>query len=65
MIVVVNIDPHQAQDGLAVIPADLGLAPIFTVCDLLSDERYRWHIGSNYVRLEPGIRQAHVLRAET
>ncbi len=65
VIVVVNIDPHQAQDGLAVIPADLGLAPIFTVCDLLSDERYRWRIGSNYVRLEPGIRQAHVLRVET
>jgi starch synthase (maltosyl-transferring) len=64
VIVVVNIDPHQAREGVAVIPAGLGLAPIFTVCDLLSDVRYQWHGGSNYVRLEPGIRQAHVLRVE-
>jgi starch synthase (maltosyl-transferring) len=65
MIVVVNIDPHQAQEGVALIPARLGLAPVFTVTDLLTDERYQWRIGANYVRLEPGIRQAHVFRAET
>jgi starch synthase (maltosyl-transferring) len=64
VIVVVNIDPHRAQEGLALIPAGLGLAPSFTVCDLLSDERFQWRIGSNYVRLAPGIRQAHVLRVE-
>ena len=64
VIVVVNIDPHQAQAGMTLIPASLGLPPIFTVCDLLSDVRYQWRIGSNYVRLEPGVRQAHVFRAE-
>ena len=49
----------------SMIPASLGLPPSFTAHDLLSDERYQWRIGPNYVRLEPGIRQAHVLRVET
>ena len=65
LITVVNIDPHQAQEGLAVIPAELGLAPIFTVRDVLSGERYQWRIGPNYVRLVPGVRQAHVNVVET
>ena len=64
IITVVNIDPHQAQEGLAIIPANLGLPPSFAAHDLLTDERYVWRIGPNYVRLEPGIRQAHVVRVE-
>jgi starch synthase (maltosyl-transferring) len=64
IVTVVNVDPHQMQEGVAVIPASLGLAPTFTVHDLLSDERYQWRIGPNFVRLQPGIRQAHVLRVE-
>jgi starch synthase (maltosyl-transferring) len=62
---VVNIDPYQAQEGLAIVPAHLGLSPSFTAHDLLSDERFAWRIGPNYVRLEPGRRQAHVIRVET
>jgi starch synthase (maltosyl-transferring) len=61
VIVVVNIDPHWAQEGLAIIPASLGLPPSFTARDLLTDEYFQWRIGPNYVRLEPGVRQAHVL----
>ncbi|MGO9885313.1 MAG: alpha-1,4-glucan--maltose-1-phosphate maltosyltransferase, partial [Solirubrobacteraceae bacterium] len=64
LICVVNIDPHQPQQGVAVVPASLGLAPSFTVHDLLSDERYQWRIGPNFVGLTPGIRQAHILRVE-
>ena len=60
VITVVNIDPHQTQEGLAVVPAELGLPPTFTVLDLLSGERFRWRIGPNYIRLVPGVRQAHV-----
>jgi starch synthase (maltosyl-transferring) len=62
---VVNIDPHQAQEGVATVPASLGLPPSFTARDLLSDERFNWRIGPNYVRLDPGVRQAHVLRVES
>ena len=61
---VVNVDPHQGQEGVAVVPASLGLPPTFTVHDLVSDERFQWRIGPNYVRLQPGIRQAHILRVE-
>jgi starch synthase (maltosyl-transferring) len=64
IITVVSVDPHQPQEGLAIVPANLGLPPTFTAHDLLTDERYLWRIGANYVRLEPGIRQAHVVRVE-
>ena len=64
VIIVVNLDPFQVQEGVAIIPASLGLPPSFTVHDLLTGERYQWRIGPNYVRLEPGLRQAHVNRVE-
>jgi starch synthase (maltosyl-transferring) len=64
IITVVSIDPHQAQEGLAIIPANLGLPPSFIAHDLLTDERFLWRIGPNYVRFDPGIRQAHVVRVE-
>jgi starch synthase (maltosyl-transferring) len=65
MLTVVNIDPHQPQEGVATVPASLGLPPSFTAHDLLTDERYQWRIGPNYVRLDPGVRQAHVIRVES
>jgi starch synthase (maltosyl-transferring) len=65
VITVVNIDPHLSQAGLVVVPATLGLEPSFTVQDVLTDERYQWRVGPNYVRFEPGVRQAHVLRVDT
>jgi starch synthase (maltosyl-transferring) len=64
VITVVNIDPHQTQEGVTIVPAQLGLPPAFTVHDLLSDERFQWRLGPNYVRLEPGVRQAHITRVE-
>ncbi len=64
LITVVNLDPHQTQEGLAVIPASLGLPPSFTVHDLLADgdARFQWRIGQNYVRLAPGA--SHLMRVE-
>ncbi len=64
IITVVSVDPHQAQEGLAIVPANLGLPPSFTAHDLLTGDRFMWRIGQNYVRLEPGVRQAHVVRVE-
>ena len=54
MICVVNIDPHNAQEGAGVIPAHLGLPPAFAVHDLLSGDHFDWRIGANYVRLDAG-----------
>jgi starch synthase (maltosyl-transferring) len=65
MIVVVNTDPHQPQEGAAIVPASLGLAPSFTAHDLLSGDRFQWRIGPNYVRLAPGVQQAHIIRVES
>jgi starch synthase (maltosyl-transferring) len=64
VLTVVNIDPRYTQEGVATVPASLGLPPTFTVHDLLTDERFQWRLGPNYVRLTPGNRQAHVLRVE-
>jgi starch synthase (maltosyl-transferring) len=61
VLVVVNIDPHHTQEGLVTVPADLGLPPVFAVRDVLDGWGYDWRLGGNYVRLEPGHRQAHVL----
>jgi len=64
LLVVVNLDPHHAQEGVAIVPAHLGLPPAFAVSDLLTGERFDWRIGRNYVRLDPSYRHAHVLRLE-
>jgi starch synthase (maltosyl-transferring) len=64
LITVVNLDPHQPQEGVATVPAHLGLPPTFSVQDLLTDEHFGWGIGPNYVCLEPGVRQAHLARVE-
>jgi starch synthase (maltosyl-transferring) len=42
------------------VPASLGLPAAYTVIDALDDQHYGWWTGGNYVRLEPGVRQAHV-----
>ncbi|MBD0329341.1 MAG: alpha-1,4-glucan--maltose-1-phosphate maltosyltransferase [Thermoleophilia bacterium] len=60
LLCVVNLDPFAAREGLAIVPASLGLPPAFPVRDLLADEPHVWHTGRNYVRLDPG--QSHVMR---
>ncbi len=64
VICVVNLDAHHANEGVAIIPAHLGLPPVFNVTDLLSGERHDWRIGHNYVHLDPVVRQSHILRVE-
>ncbi|MGE5636903.1 MAG: alpha-1,4-glucan--maltose-1-phosphate maltosyltransferase [Nocardioidaceae bacterium] len=65
LITVVSIDPHVPQEGVAIVPASLGLPPVFGVHDQLDGARYDWRIGRNYVRLAPGERMAHLLRVES
>jgi starch synthase (maltosyl-transferring) len=65
VICVVNVDVTWAQEGGCHVPYDLGVPPAFVVTDLLSGDRFDWHVGRNYVRLDPGERAAHVLRVET
>jgi starch synthase (maltosyl-transferring) len=65
IITVVNVDPHNPQEGLVNVPYELGVPPSFTVTDLIDLGRYDWHIGGNYVRLDPGERAGHVLHVDT
>ena len=64
ILVVVNLDPSNMQHGWVRAPvADWRIAPgrPYTMHDLLTDEQFRWHGEWNYVRLEPGVRPAHIL----
>jgi starch synthase (maltosyl-transferring) len=65
VICVVNLDPHNAQEGLVHVPYDLGVPPAFTVEDLLDGSVYQWRLGGNYVRMDPAERAGHVLRVRT
>jgi starch synthase (maltosyl-transferring) len=60
VLVVVNTDPVAEREGVAVVPASLGLPPAFRAEELLTRETFTWQTGRNYVRLAPG--GSHVLR---
>jgi starch synthase (maltosyl-transferring) len=63
IVVVVNLDPHRTESGWVHLPAqDLGLEGPFQVHDLISDARYLWQTGPNFVQLDPSITPAHVFR---
>src|SRR3954471_10982353 len=60
VVTVVNLDPASTQVGVCMVPVSTGLPPAYPVRDLLSDEKWTWRIGRNYVKLGPG--QSHLLR---
>src|SRR4029450_6939179 len=55
---VVNLDPYEAREGVAILPASLGLAPSVNARELLTDQEFGWRAGRHYVRLPPGARPA-------
>ena len=64
LIAVVNLDPVRVQEAVVIVPARLGLPPVFDVVDMLGGERFSWRIGRNFVRLDPGVRAAHLLAVQ-
>ena len=64
LIAVVNLDPHHTQEGVVIVPEDLGLAPAFRADDLFDGGTYRWRLGRNYVRLDPAERPGHLLAVD-
>ncbi len=68
VIVVVNLDPHQWQNGFVEVPfEEFGLVDrgdTYRVHDLLSGERFDWRGRRNYVGLDPHTRPAHIFRVE-
>jgi len=66
ILVAVNLDPHHPHHCTAFVPADaVGTVPGqgYAVIDLLTGARYNWG-ESNYIRLDPHIEPAHILRVE-
>ncbi len=59
IITVVNIDPHNRQVGGVDVPGDISLPDHFQVTDELTSWIFDWHVGGNYVALDPG--DAHVM----
>lgn len=65
ILVVVNLDPHNARSGTINVPIKawgLDLQQPCEAYDLLSDKRYIWHQEWNHVELTPDICPAHVFR---
>jgi starch synthase (maltosyl-transferring) len=65
IVVVANLDPHNAQSGWVELPIDdLGLEADrpYQVHDLLSGAHFLWHGRRNYVRLDPAAAPVHIFR---
>jgi starch synthase (maltosyl-transferring) len=64
ILVAVNLDPTQAHYCTVVVPPEVvGAAPgqSYEVTDLLTGANYTW-ADRNYVRLDPAVQPAHILR---
>ena len=64
VLTVVNLDHHHAQSGWVTVDLDVvgfsGALP-YTAHDLLSDARFTWTAGSNFVSLDPLVVPCHIL----
>jgi starch synthase (maltosyl-transferring) len=66
ILVAINLDPLNAHYCTAFVPPEVvGVAPgrSYRVTDLVTGARYVWS-DRNYVRLDPAVEPAHILRVE-
>jgi starch synthase (maltosyl-transferring) len=66
ILVAVNLDPLHPHHCTALVPPEVvGVAPgqSYRVTDLLTGAKYVWS-ERNYVRLDPTLEPAHILRVE-
>jgi starch synthase (maltosyl-transferring) len=66
ILIAVNLDPANAHHCTAFVPPEVvGVQPgqSYRVTDLLTGATYIWS-ESNYVRLDPNLQPAHILRVE-
>jgi starch synthase (maltosyl-transferring) len=63
ILVVVNLSPYIAQSGWLDLPVEefkLNPSQAYQVHDLLTDARYFWHGGHNFIQLDPAHMPAHI-----
>jgi starch synthase (maltosyl-transferring) len=66
LLIAVNLDPFRWHEcTVTVPPGELGLAPgqSYRVTDLVTGATYTWG-EYNYVRLDPQVEPAHIMRVE-
>jgi len=66
LLIAVNLDPLHPQECTVTVPPEVaGVAPgqRYRVTDLLTNASYEWS-ERNYVRLDPALQPAHILRVE-
>jgi len=67
IVCAVNLDTYWPQSAWLDVPVDQWKIPgdqPYVVHDLITDERFTWRGRYNWVRLDPNVRPAHVLRVE-
>ena len=67
IVCIVNLDSFWPQAGWIDVPSDEWGIPWdqpYVVHDLFSDQRFTWRGSHNWVRLDPGVQPAHILRVE-
>jgi starch synthase (maltosyl-transferring) len=63
ILVAVNLDPHNVQEGWLMVPLEefgIGEKEVFQVHELLFDNRYLWQGRRNFVRLDPASSPAQI-----
>ena len=65
ILVALNLDPFETHHGGVFLPpGELGIRDdeVYEVEDLLTGATYSWHGRHNWVRLDPHVQPAHILR---
>jgi starch synthase (maltosyl-transferring) len=64
LLIVANLDPHHGQHGWLELSGgfDIPKKGSYQVHDLLTDARYLWNGGRNFVELDPKFSPAHIFR---
>ncbi|MGW8194423.1 MAG: alpha-1,4-glucan--maltose-1-phosphate maltosyltransferase [Desulforhopalus sp.] len=63
ILVAVNLDPHNVQEGWLKVPLEefnIGVDEVYQVQELLFDNRFLWQGDRNYVRLDPAESPAQI-----
>jgi starch synthase (maltosyl-transferring) len=63
ILVAVNLDPHNVQEGWLEVPLEefnIEENEVYQVHELLFDNRFLWQGSRNYVRLDPADGPAHI-----
>jgi starch synthase (maltosyl-transferring) len=67
IVCVVNLDPYWPQSAWLDVPIHewgIGGDQPYLVHDLLTEDRFTWRGSRNWVRLDPHVQPAHILRVE-